>query len=24
VLAHALTNLLLGIYLTLSGQWGFW
>jgi CAAX prenyl protease-like protein len=24
VLAHAVTNLLLGIYIMVSGQWGFW
>lgn len=24
VLAHAVTNLLLGIYVMVSGQWGFW
>ena len=24
VLAHAITNLLLGIWITITGQWGFW
>jgi len=24
VLAHAVTNLLLGVYIMVSGQWGFW